>query len=810
MRISLEWISDFVDLPADVEAGDLARELTLKTVEVESLAHTGRALANVVVGRVADLEPLGDKGHVRVLCDVGSGRQAPVVSQARNLRVGDTIAVALPGARLVATSGGAGPRSVATAHVLGVESRGVICTAADLGLQRLFPNSPDGHVLDLAELDAQVGSAFADAIGFNDVVLEIDNKSLTHRPDLWGHYGIARELAAIYGRELKSLPNAALPPRVEGLVGHVDRDLCRRLTVVEFALDGADVSPLWLRSRLARIGESTVNLPVDLSNYVMFAVGQPTHVYDAEGVTLPLSVGRNGAATKLDLLSGESRELAPTTPVILDSVAPVGVAGVMGASDSAVSSSSRRFALEAATFRPVPIRRASQHLALRTEASARFEKGLDTPRVDAAVHLFLHVLDRVAPSVSVTDMQDVCLDPTSPTTVDLDLDFLATRVGQRLDESEVRGILDSLGFAATLDADHLRVVVPTWRSTGDVSLPHDIVEEVARIHGYDNIPVAQLSITLTPVHRLNRRPLDRTMREHLAARAGMQEIVTYPWVADSMLTAAGFSKDDTLRFEGAPAPDRNSLRPSLIPNLLETVAANLRYSQAFSIFEAGAVFAPDRPYVRYHGVSEPLPKQRTMLAVAIVGADGPTLFRQAKGVLQMLRRHCHLTHLQLAETCDAPWADRFTRLGVTADGIDAGVLGLLATRCRRLAGIADVQVACFELDLDHLSPHPSRGNRYEPISELPESDFDLSVVVNDDVPWDQISSTITRDVNDLIHHVSFVDEFRGSWVPDGQKSVTVRITLRPKTSTLTAEHLGEVRREVIATLEQRFGARLRQ
>lgn len=372
-------------------------------------------------------------------------------------------------------------------------------------------------------------------------------------------------------------------------------------------------------------------------------MGQPTHVYDADRVTLPLSVGRSETAAKLDFLSGESRELEPTTPVIRDAAVPVALAGVMGGADSAVSASSRRFLLEAATFHPVPIRRSSQHLALRTEASARFEKGLDTPRVYAAVHYYFHLLTRLAPDVSVTGTQDVHPDPTPPAHIDVSLDFLATRIGQRLDTSEIRRTLESLGFAVTPDADRLHVTAPTWRSTGDVSLPDDILEEVARIHGYDNIPVAPLSITLTPVRRLNRRPLSRTLREHLAARASMREVVTYPWVVDNMLTAAGLSKDNTLRFEGAPAPDRNSLRPSLIPNLLETVAANLRYSQTFSIFETGAVFAADRPYAPYHDIFEPLPRQRSMVAAAIVGTDGPALFRQAKGVLEMLRRRCHLT-----------------------------------------------------------------------------------------------------------------------------------------------------------------------
>lgn len=810
MKISREWLRDFVDLPAGVTAEQLAHELTLKTVEVEEWVDTGDQLAGVVVGRVADVTSLGDKGYLQAVCDVGSDRHVPVVSRAGNLHTGSIVAVALPGARLIPTSSDSNVREVVPALLRGVQSQGVICSAADLRLQRLFPHSPAGAALDLAELERHVGTGLADAICFKDVVFEIDNKSLTNRPDLWGHYGIARELATIFECELKPLPGAALPERVEGLVGHLDEDLCRQLTVVEFTLEGSDVAPLWLRSRLARIGEGTVNLIVDISNYVMFTVGQPTHVYDSDRLALPLSISRSGTSAKLDLLTGESRDLDPASPVIRDSTGPVALAGIMGAADSAVSGSTERFILEVAAFRPEPIRRSSQKLAMRTEASARFEKGIDTARVDSAVNVFLHVLTQIAPTASVSSMQDERLEPTRPARVDLELDFLATRIGQRLEVGKVHRILESLGFEVALDGENVHIIVPTWRSTGDVSLPHDIVEEVARIYGYDNIPVAQLTIGLAPVRELNRRSLDRVMREQLAMRAAMQEVVTYPWVADGMLAATGLSKADTLRFEGAPAPDRDSLRPSLIPNLLAAVVTNVRYSQSFRLFEAGVVFVSDGPYVPYHDIFEPLPKQRPMIAATIVGVDGPSLFREAKGTLDMLRRRCHLTDLHFAKECEAAWADRATRLGLFANGVGVGALGLLATRGRRLTGIEDVHVACFELDLDHLSAYRSRENRYEPVSDLPQSDFDLSVVFADDVSWDQISSTITGEVHELIRRVSFVDEFRGSWVPEGHKSVTVRITLRPGTTTLTAEDIGEVRREVLVVVRERLGGHLRE
>lgn len=807
MKVSLEWASDFVDLPPRVTAADVARELTLKTVEVEDCIDAAATLARVVCGQVIEVEPVGDRGYVIATCEVGTDDYVAVVTRMPSVHTGGMVAVALPGARLV-PPGGRAPVEVTSAEVAGVLSSGVICTVANLRLESLFPQSQGGDALDLGDLGAAPGCPVSEVVGFSDFVLEIDNKSLTNRPDLWGHYGIARELAAIYGLELKPPASAARPPQVEGLVGDLDPDLCQRLSVVEFSLDTVKSAPLWLRSRLVRIGERSVNLCVDLSNYVMFTVGQPNHVYDADRISLPLSISRTSASGKLEIITGETPELEPSTPVVRDATGPVALAGIMGGAASAVSPTSHRCALEVATFRPTVVRRSSQRLALRTEASARFEKGLDTARVDTAVDLFLGLLAQVVPGATVSGMQDVELDPTAPAQVEVDLEFLTARIGQDVSAGEARTTLRSLGFAVTVDGNRLQVTAPTWRSTGDVSLPHDIVEEVARMVGFDNLPVEPLSVALKPVRSLNRRPLDRAIREQLASRAAMQEVVTYPWVADASLLAAGLSKDETVRFEGAPAPDRDALRPSLVPNLLEAVAANLRYAPSFRLFEVGTVFA-SVPLVPCRDTFEPLPRQALRAAGVFVGADGAGLFRQAKGVLEMLRRFCHLTDLQLTEADVAPWADRSARLEVTTSGMHVGSLGLLSTRCRRLSGIDNVQVACFELDLGRLSAHKSRDNRYEPIPELPEADFDLSVVVADSVRWSQIATAIAA-VDPLISRVTFVDEFRGTWVPERHRSLTLRVTLQPRDSTLTADAITAIRGDILAALGREFGAYLRE
>ena len=653
----------------------------------------------------------------------------------------------------------------------------------------------------------------------DDTILEIDNKSLTNRPDLWGHYGIARELAAIYRTDLKPLPHATLPSTVDKLVGRLDPALCSRFAAVEFTLDGAGgaaTTPAWIRDRLARIGEASVSLCVDLSNYVMFTVGQPTHVYDADTLTLPLSAELTAADenAELELLTGLKVRLVGTTPVVRDGNRIVGLAGVMGSADSVVTAASRRFVLEAATFAPQPIRRASQRLALRTEASARYEKGMDTARVDQAVGWFLYLLAQAAPDATLVGAQDAHPAPTARTTITVTRPYLDRRIGQPIDDAEIGETLGRLGFNTSIDVGDgtITVTTPTWRSTGDVSGPHDIVEEVARVHGYDRLAVAPVAVALEPVRSRHAKPLDRTVREQLASRGGLHEVVTYPWTADHLLAAAGIDKATTVRFAGAPAPDRDSLRPSLIPTLLEAVETNVRHQLAFGIFEVGVVFGGG-PAAPYRDRYEVMPPQSTQLGLALVGADGVELFRRAKGLLEMVRRRCHLTDLTLGGDTDVAWAgvgwaDPSARLAITAHGQRVGALAVLTPKAKRLAGITAEQVVCAELGLDTLTVHTSRENRFTPLPDLPEADFDLSVVVADDVPWTPIERA-AHDAHDLVSVVSYVDEFRGSWVPPDHRSLTMRITLRPTDTTLTADVIQDARNGVLDALGSRFAAHLR-
>jgi phenylalanyl-tRNA synthetase beta chain len=629
----------------------------------------------------------------------------------------------------------------------------------------------------------------------SDTVFEIDNKSLTNRPDLWGHHGIAREYAAIYRLPLSGpVPEAlrvARPPARTGLIaGTVDPSVCRRLTVVELELgaDGPARTPGWLAERLTRLGQQSTDALDDLAAYVMFATGQPVQLR------------------------------AVTDDATTDDVASDDAPGV------------RRRLLEAETLDPAVVRRETHRLGVRTEASVRQEKGLDTQRVDQAIDLYLALLPAVAPGVRAVAMQDHDPDPTQRTEIELDFGYLDARMGVPIDPDEVCAILESLGFEVHRDGMHLRTLAPTWRSTGDVSVPEDVLEEVARIHGYASIPAAPLEATLDYLAPTELRPLDRRVREQLAARGGMQEVVTYAWAADRMLDAAGLDPSSGVALVDPPAPDRATLRASLVPNLLEAVASNLRHTAEFGLYEVGTTFDGTRtePWAEDF---EPLPVQRTHAAAVLVGVDGRELFLRMKGIVEMLARWCQIAELRLETEADAAraagamdaadttdttggdargpgWADRQARLALVADGRRVGTLALLGTRCRRTSGIGAVQVACFELNLDALRLNPTRENDYRPVSEWPESEFDLSIVVPEAITWAQLSAS-AASARGIVDRIGHLGEFRGGQIPAGDKSVTLRVSLRPRSGTLGGAEIAEARAAVIAALDHDLGARLR-
>ena len=805
MKISLNWIKDYVDLPNDIELVQICHDLTMATVEVEGAVHTAAALDAIYIGKVVGVSPIHEMDNLRaVVCDVG-GEQLNIVCGASNLSVGMLVLVALPGAKIQPRGKGP-PVEVKVADIGGVLSKAVICAPNEIGLAHLFPEVGDTEILDVSDIDCKSGQKLADAIGWNDIVLEIDNKSLTNRPDLWGHYGIAREMAAIYGKRLKALPFPQIYAIRDDLTCEIkDSNQCRRF--VTMRIEGVKVqkAPFWMRSRLAMLGQKAINMYVDLANYVMFAVGQPSHVFDATKLQLPLQVRQSLFNEKLTLLDGKEVVLASRVHVVADQEKSVSLAGVMGGLKTSVTTDTNEIIFECANFHPLSIRRSSTHYGVRTESSSRYEKGLDPDRIDQALGLFQSLLCQAQPEARITGMADTYPTKLKDVSVQVSLDLLYKRLGLRLKEKNILDILEILGFGVTMKAEVLIISVPSWRATGDVSLPEDIVEEVARLYGYERFPFFAPKISLeTPVLQPAEKQ-ERRLREYLAFTGGMREVVTYHWSEDRMLEAAGMEDVPTVNLDMPPAPDQHRLRPSLVPNLIKAVHDNLRYYSNFRIFEMGRVFL-DKPFQSPDAPNEFLPEQPKHLAAALVGDNLSKQFRQSKGLLEQMGTLAQVRSFSFGEALSPPaWADQGACFDLSVDGRTVGVMGLLSSSARRLAGIKHGHAVIFEINMEDLEPLPSRDNRYQHLPKYPQVDFDISLLFPTGVKWRDIQREV-ESIHDLICEVSFVDEYQGNGIPEGNKSITLRLRLGSSQSTLTTEQVPEVSEQVVTRLKDALGA----
>ncbi len=811
MKVSLNWIRDYVQLPADADLKKLAYDLTMSTVEVEDTIELAKQFDHMVVGVINTIEQHPNADKLRVcMTDIG-GRVESIVCGGSNLREGMKVAVALPGS-VCRWHGEGEPVEIKKSKLRGVDSYGMICGAVEIGLADLFPTKEEAHILDLSDFDAPAGTPLADALDLNDIILEIDNKSMTNRPDLWGHYGIAREIAALYDLPMKF-------PRFDRNVAntsgfHVtveDAERCPRYLSAQIEGLSVKPAPYQMQSRIWKVGMRPINALVDITNYVMLATGQPTHAFDSDHIAGHVIVRRAGEGEKLLLLNGKELALSGDDLVIADDAGVVGLAGVMGGAKDSILPETDKVILEVANFDAKGIRRTALRYDNRTEASARYEKAIDPERCDQALDLSMQLFSDLYPEMKVTGLVDEYPRHLKQAEIDVPLSWLERRLGKRLPPEEIRHKMELLGYGISFDGDNMHVVVPTWRSTGDVSIQADIMEEVARMYGYENFEAEPITTTFDGAINQLDKDLERRIKEYLAIRCGMQEIFTYPWMEESYVNAVLQSTEGILSLSTPPSPAERFVRSSLLPNLCKAVVKNERYFDEFSIFETAQVFR-DENYTSPYDPREKLPSQRKNVAGAFVTTDKDitALFRKAKGVVEMMARYVHMEALTFRQTEKPVWADNVVWLNICRGEEKVGDLALLSKKVSMACGIKNLNVMLFQLDQDSLVPLKSRTNTFTHMAEYPMTDYDISLLLDGSVQWKDVLQTVGGIKSELLHGASFVDEYRGKQVPAGKKSLTLRLSIGSKEKTLTSSEIEEVASNVLSKIAKRFGAELRR
>lgn len=803
MKISLNWIKEYIDLPSDIDMEKLSYDLTMRTVEVEGYENFAEKYNEIVAGKVTEVKPHPDADKLRVaMVDIGTGEDVQIVCGGSNLEVGTFVVVAKPGA-MVIWHGEGDPVKIKKTKMRGVDSFGMICGASEVGLEDIYPVEDDHEIVILKEENIKPGDNIADILGLNDEVLEIDNKSLTNRPDLYCHYGIARELAAIYGLELKELPKYEHKGVKEYSVDIRDSAKCRRLLGAVIENVRPVESPMWLKTALLKVGMRPRNILVDISNYVMLAVGQPNHAFDKNHIDTGIVVKTANDGERLELLFGKVANLDSNDLVIADHVKSLGLAGIMGGKYDSVSDETSAIVLEMGNFNHRSIRRTSKKNDLRTEASIRYEKNLDTQRVDQAFGLAMKLFTELIEGAKLTQLSDVIKEETKCEVIEVSIPFLCERLGKEVSAEEVESYLKPLGFKVETSGDTLKVTAPTWRSTGDISLKDDILEEVARMIGYENFEASYPTVKLNPI--INQRDFDkeREITEFLAFRAGFREIFTYPWVEEKYLKAIGTDLDSLIKLSDPPSPSTQNLRPSVIPSILNAIEVNHKNFEEFKIFELARVFlkgecSPTSP-------DEVLPLEENRLAGAIVGLDIEEIFFEMKGVIEGLNS-LKIEPLSFTSEEQPNWADKKLWLNIVSEDEIIGSLGAASIKTLADSDIKNTMAVLFEINVEKIVALKSRTNSPEPLPLFPAVLKDISVLIDEVVSWEEIAEVVSP----LVKKLYFVDEYKGKQVPDGKKSITFRFEHWSNENTLTTEDIDQKMNQIINKLSGKFGADLRK
>lgn len=812
MKVSLKWIKDYVEIPADLELSRLAYDLTMSTVEVEGITELAQDFEKMVLGVVKEVLPHPNADKLRICkTDIGNGDIREIVCGGSNLSDGMKVAVSLPGA-MVRWHGEGELVEIGVTKVRGVESYGMICASTEIGLSDLFPLAEEDEIVDLSLFDAKAGTPLAEALGIDDVILEIDNKSLTNRPDLWGHYGIAREISAFYNLPFKELKPYNQTCKSDFKIEIKDSSLCPRYIGVQIDGMGIKPSPFEIQRRIWSVGMRPINGIVDITNYVMLAVGQPTHAFDSDHIKGNIVVRRANKGEKLLLLNGSELELSIDDLVIADKNGPVALAGVMGGEKDSILPETNKVILEIANFDPIGIRRTAMRYETRTESAIRYEKGIDPERCDITLSLAMNLFADFFPDMKVIGFHDNYPKKLKVKEIEISLNWLERRLGKSIPNKDIESILKHLGFDVSFKKDIMYVVVPTWRSTGDISTHDDILEEIARMHGFENFEPVAIATTFTGAINQIDVDLDRRIREYLAFRCGMQEIYTYPWIHNEYIKAILSSSDGMLQIATPPSPDESFIRSSLIPNLCKAVSDNLRFFNEFAIFESAQVFF-NREFTAPYDSKELLPLQRKNVAGAYVddSKNIDILFRKVKGIMEAMPRYIHMESIAFEKGEKPVWADDVVWLNIYHEGNRIGDLALLSKKASLACGIKNKAVMIFELDIDALKAYPSRTNKFTNLPEYPMTEYDLSVLTDLSVKWDDIYRIITekKDSNNLLRDISFVGEYRGHQVPDGKKSITIRMIIGSLERTLTSDEIENYANSIMKSLNKELGAELR-
>ena len=772
MFLSMNWIGDFVDL-SGLDRKALIRNFTLSTAEVEDIIEKGADTYGVVCAKILSVENHPDSKKLHLLKVDKGDEVVDIVCGAPNVREGMKVALA--------TNGGAvSGHKITPAKIAGYTSYGMCCSEAELGI------SDDNSGIWELDDDIALGTDLKTVYGIDDIIFEVDNKSLTNRPDLWSHYGMAREFATLTGRELKApalYDLSAFDNLAPVAVDVKATDLVYRYSAIKVKGITRKISPVDMRIRLYYCGSRAINFLADLTNYVMLELGQPMHAFDNAKVD-KIEVQTFPEGLKFTTLDGIERDIDENMLMITSGDEPVAIAGVMGGDASKIEDDTTSLLLESATFDGVSVRKTTTRLGLRTDASMRYEKMLDPELCKTATMRLIKLLSEYDGGCEViSSFTDAYVRHYPEITLSFDKRYVDRYTGIEISNERIITTLTALGFKVSFDGEIFTVVVPSWRATKDVTIKADIIEEITRIYGYDNFEIFTAESPILPVRKEVEKSEEDRIKDILVKSYRLHEVHSYIWSDKKKNDELGIKTPDNVKIINAQTPDHTSIRVSMIPTLLSFVKENRGYADTFGIFEIG------------HTVDGYLEngycKEEKKLGVS--------LYSRVKSEEELFLAACDIAREIADDILHKPvdFAERndsfdFEHPKNSYDIILEGEkIGFVSVPHPTVGDNIDKKgaVAFFELSTPRFAAHKAGTTKYVEPSKFPEIDIDMTFTADiGAIDFAALTESAKASANGLLSSLVVKDIY----VADGETSITLRFSFASKERTLSKQELAPV------------------
>ena len=780
MFISMNWVRDYVDL-SGLDIDKLIHQFSLSTAEVENeIFYKGSDLSGVVVAQIMSVEdhPKSSKLHL-LKVDAGESELIDVVCGAPNVRVGMKTAFAKVGAQL-------GEITIAPRPLAGFMSCGMCCSEKELGI-----SDDNAGIMDL---DASLpnGKDLKEVFAIDDIIFEVDNKSLTNRPDLWGHYGIAREFAALAHRELKPLDVADLSvyAQLPALDIKIEDNDCLRYSGLKFDNVSVNVSPMNMRIRLYYCGMRAINFLADMTNYLMLEMGQPMHAFDSRKVE-QIRIKKFAQPFAFQTLDGVERHIDENTLMICNGDEPVAIAGIMGGLDSEIVADTTALTLESACFDPVSIRKSAARLSHRTDASQRYEKTLDPEMTVTAIARFVKLLQDIDGGAKVIScLSDDYRRTYERKTLTIDKAYVDryTGIGDAITNEHIERTLKALGFEVQAEDGKFTVKVPSWRATKDVTLKADLIEEITRIYGYDNFVPHTAKSPLYPVRMAVEKSMEENLKDLLVKRYSLHELHSYVWAYHDEYKKLGMEVEDNVKILNATNPNLETLRRSIVPTQLCQVKLNTSYPD-FGVFEIGRVV---------NGLKEDgLCDEHQKLCVTLFSktASVKDLYFRLRDMIAVAvdeLKHKELSFQSIAATHSYQHPKNLN--AIVCDGVVLGEIGIVHPAVSKKID-KKASIVYAELDVLELSRIAAGSIHYEEASKYPGMEVDLTFLSDSYAP---IQAAIAQENSPLLRKVRVIGIYPGE---DGN-AITVRLAFGCMDRTLTREEVLQVTDSIVNHLAE--------